>query len=88
MLLYLSFPVKDKDKRENQWVFYVVAMTLSLVFMKFFQLFQTEAVPYIPLFFPAAFIPLVLSFFVNRRSGILAAAFQVVFAAFIFFMNP
>ncbi|GBD73592.1 putative uncharacterized protein [Tetragenococcus halophilus subsp. halophilus] len=85
VLLYLSIPVKDKDKRENQWVFYVVAMTLSLVFMKFFQLFQTEAVPYIPLFFPAAFIPLVLSFFVNRRSGILAAAFQVVFAAFIFY---
>lgn len=85
VLLYLSFPVKDKDKRENQWVFYVVAMTLSLVFMKFFQLFQTEAVPYIPLFFPAAFIPLVLSFFVNRRSGILAAAFQVVLAAFIFY---
>ncbi|MDN6408577.1 MAG: HDIG domain-containing protein [Tetragenococcus halophilus] len=85
VLLYLSIPVKDKDKRENQWVFYVVAMTLSLVFMKFFQLFQTEAVPYIPLFFPAAFIPLVLSFFVNRRSGILAAAFQVVLAAFIFY---
>lgn len=85
VLLYFTHPVKDKDKRENQIVFYVVAMILSIVFMKFFQLFQTESVAYIPLFFPAAFIPLVLNFFVNRRSGILAAAFQVVLATFVFY---
>lgn len=85
VLLYFTHSVKNKDKRENQLVFYVVAMTLSLVFMKFFQLFQTEEIAYIPLFFPAAFIPIVLNLFVNRRSGILAAAFQVVLAAFIFY---
>jgi len=85
VLFYFTHPVKNKDKRENQLVFYVVAMTLSLVFMKFFQLFQTEEIAYIPLFFPAAFIPIVLNLFVNRRSGILAAAFQVVLAAFIFY---
>ncbi|MDN6639427.1 MAG: HDIG domain-containing protein [Tetragenococcus sp.] len=85
VLLYFTYPVKNKDERENQMVFYTAAMTLSLVFMKFFQLFQTEAVAYIPLFFPAAFIPVVLNLFVNRRSGILAAAFQVVLATFIFY---
>lgn len=85
VLYYFTHSVKNKDKRENQVVFYVVAMTLSLLFMKFFQLFQTEAMAYIPLFFPAAFIPVVLNLFVNRRSGILAAAFQVVLAAFIFY---
>ncbi|GMA45784.1 HDIG domain-containing protein [Tetragenococcus muriaticus] len=85
VLYYFTHSVKNKDKRENQVVFYVVAMTLSLLFMKFFQLFQTEVMAYIPLFFPAAFIPVVLNLFVNRRSGILAAAFQVVLAAFIFY---
>lgn len=85
VLLYFTHPLKSKDERENQLVFYVVAMTLSIVFMKFFQLFQTEAIAYIPLFFPAAFIPLILNLFINRRSGILAAAFQVVLASFIFY---
>ncbi|MGE9641573.1 hypothetical protein ACQP3J_31545, partial [Escherichia coli] len=56
-----------------------------VILMKFFQIFQTEQLMYIPLFYPAAFAPLILNHFVNRRSGIIAAIFQVVFALFIFY---
>lgn len=86
-LLYFSFSFKDQEARYNAVTFYTIAMSLGLLLMKFFELFQTENASYIPLFFPATFIPLILTLFINRRSGILAAAFQVVAATFIFYRS-
>ncbi len=85
VLLYFMKQLTDVEKRENYIIFYAVIMILSVLVMKFFEVFQTELLPYIPLFYPAAFAPLVLNLFMNRRSGILAAAFQVIAAAFIFY---
>lgn len=87
VLLYFVKQWSDRERRENYLTFYTVTMVLSILVMKFFQVFQTEAVPFIPLFYPAAFAPLVLSLFLNRRLGILAAAFQVVTAMFIFYQS-
>ena len=60
-------------------------MIFSILLMKFFQLFQSELIAFIPLFFPAAFTPLILNIFSSRRLGILAAMFQVINAIFIYF---
>lgn len=84
MLVYFTHQMEEQAKRLNVYLFYITMMMISLLAMKFFQLFQTNVLPYIPLFYPAAFAPLVLNLFMNRRSGILAALFQVIFAVFIY----
>lgn len=85
VLLYFSRQFHTLGSKQNFMTFYVVAMLFSILLMKFFQIFQTELIPYIPLFYPAAFIPLVLNFFVNRRTGIIAALFQVIAAIFVYY---
>ncbi|MEI5995517.1 HD family phosphohydrolase [Candidatus Enterococcus mansonii] len=85
VLLFFTKQVTEEGKRRHFILFYVGAMSLSILLMKFFQIFQTEQMMYISLFFPAAFTPLVLNYFVNRRAGVLAAVFQVVFALFVFY---
>ena len=85
VLFYKSLQYKGLFKRTEYILFYVTAMSISILLMKFFQVFQTEQATYIPLLYPAAFVPLVLNFFVNRRAGIMAALFQAVSALFIFY---
>ncbi|WP_165003532.1 MULTISPECIES: HDIG domain-containing metalloprotein [unclassified Enterococcus] len=85
VLVYNSLQFQGAGKRTEYVLFYVTAMSISIILMKFFQLFQTEQAAYIPLFYPAAFAPLVLNFFLNRRAGIMAALFQGVSALFIFY---
>jgi len=85
MVFYYTRQTKDNEKRLNAVTFYVISMFFSILLMKFFQLFQSELVTFIPLFFPAAFTPLILSIFSSRRLGILSAAFQVIAALFIYF---
>lgn len=85
VLLYFSHQFQEEEQQLKFIFFYVTAMTISVVFMKFFQMFQTEQLMYIALFFPAAFTPLVLSYFLNRRTGVMSALFQVVFALFVFY---
>ncbi|MFC3633862.1 HD family phosphohydrolase [Enterococcus rivorum] len=85
VLVFFTTQVTEEGKRRYFILFYTSAMIVSLILMKFFQIFQTEQLMYIPLFYPAAFVPLVLNYFVNRRAGILAALFQVVFSLFIFY---
>jgi putative nucleotidyltransferase with HDIG domain len=85
VLLYNSLQFQSVGKRTEYVLFYVTAMSISVILMKFLQLFQTEQAIYIPLFYPAAFMPLVLNFFLNRRAGIMAALFQVISALFIFY---
>ena len=85
VLLFFSRQVSRTDERNYFILFYVVAMAVSILMMKFFQIFQSDQLIYISLFYPAAFTPLVLSYFVNRRAGILAAVFQVVFSLFVYY---
>lgn len=85
VLFYNSMQYHEAAKRTEYVLFYVTVMSLSVLLMKFFQLFQTEQAAYIPLFYPAAFAPLVLNVFLNRRSGIIAALFQTVTALFIYY---
>lgn len=85
VLFYNSMQYHEAAKRTEYVLFYVTVMALSVLLMKFFQLFQTEQAAYIPLFYPAAFAPLVLNVFLNRRSGIIAALFQTVTALFIYY---
>ncbi|KAF1295818.1 hypothetical protein BAU15_04600 [Enterococcus sp. JM4C] len=84
VLLYFTHQFQE-DQQQSFIFFYVGAMAMSVVLMKFFQMFQSEQLMYISLFFPAAFTPLVLSYFLNRRAGVVAALFQVVFALFVFY---
>lgn len=85
VMIYFANQFHGKESQLNTVTFYTLSMIFSIVLMKFFQFFQTELIPYVPLFYPAAFIPLVLNFFVNRRTGILAAMFQVIAAIFIYY---
>ncbi|MFV0561371.1 MAG: HD family phosphohydrolase [Enterococcus sp.] len=85
VLIYNSMQFQEANERKKYILFYVVAMSTSIMLMRFFQLFQTEQVMYVPLIYPAAFMPLVLNFFLNRRAGIMAALFQTIFALFIFY---
>ncbi len=85
VLLFFTKQVTEEGRRRHFVLFYVGAMSLSVVLMKFFQIFQTEQMMYISLFFPAAFTPLVLNYFVSRRAGVLAAVFQVIFSLFVFY---
>lgn len=85
VLLFFTKQVAEEGKRRHFILFYVGAMSLSVVLMKFFQIFQSEQMMYISLFFPAAFTPLVLNYFVSRRAGVLAAVFQVIFSLFVFY---
>lgn len=85
VLLFFTKQVSEEGKRRYFILFYVMAMSLSVILMKFFQIFQTEQMTYVSLFFPAAFTPLVLNYFVSRRAGVLAAVFQVIFSLFVFY---
>ena len=85
VLIFFTKQVTEPSRQRSFIIFYTGAMLISVILMKFFQIFQTEQLMYIPLFYPAAFAPLILNHFVNRRSGIIAAIFQVVFALFIFY---
>lgn len=85
MLIYFSKQTKNSEESKNNILFYVLAMSFSIILMKFFQIFQTELDSFFPLLFPAAFIPLILCIFSSRRLGILSAVFQVISALFIYF---
>ena len=85
VLLYFVRQLKNQERRVVAIVFYTTMMSISMIFMKFFQIFQENTSQFIPLFFPAAFIPLVLNVFISRRTGVLAALFQVIMASFIFY---
>lgn len=83
VIFYYSMQGNSEEKRINFVIFYVLTMLLSVLAMKLFQIFDSNNLMYIPLFFPAAFGPLVMSLFVNRRAGIISALFQGIFALFI-----
>lgn len=85
VLLYFVQQTTLEQQKRTFLIFYVFTMSVGILVMKFFQLFQTEQLSYIPLLFPAAFVPLVLSCFVNRRTGIISAIFQVIFSLFVFY---
>ncbi|MDT2756540.1 HDIG domain-containing protein [Enterococcus asini] len=85
VLLYFGRQFSSKDYRQEFYTFYCFMMIVSVGMMMFFQLFQSEQIQYIPLFFPAAFVPLVLNLFMNRRAGILSALFQVVASIFVYY---
>ena len=87
VLIYFNKQWEEKSKRNIYLTVYISLMLISLLAMKFFQVFQTELMPFIPLFYPAAFAPVILNLFVNRRFGILAAVFQVVMAVFVFYQS-
>lgn len=87
VMLYFSRQFPTSEQRGQFLSFYAFMMLFSMVFMKFFQLFYSDSIPYIPLFFPAAFTPVILNFFINRRSGVIAAMFQVVAAIFVYYQT-
>lgn len=85
VLLYFLRQINPNKTRFIAVIFYTTMMSFSLVIMKFLQLFQMNSAQYMPLLFPAAFVPLVLTVFISRRTGVLAALFQVITATFIFY---
>lgn len=87
VVLGLLLAKQEKQDQLRFLVMYVSVMMVSVAVMKLFQLFHTEQLNYLPQLFPAAFAPLVLTIFANRRLGILAVIFQVVLAYFLYFSS-
>lgn len=85
VLGYLVFHTTGVEKKVRFTTFYVFMMLVGIVVMKALQLFQTEASSFVPMLFPAAFTPLVLNLFINRRASIMGALFQVAFSMFVFY---
>lgn len=84
VLLYFSKQVRE-ELRTSFIIFYVFTMLTSVAIIKLLQVFDTGDLAYVPLFFPAAFTPLVMNFFFNRRAGIISALFQALFTLFIYY---
>ena len=77
VLIFFTKQVTEPSRQRSFIIFYTGAMLISVILMKFFQIFQTEQLMYIPCSIRQP-LPLILNHFVNRRSGIIAAIFQVV----------
>ncbi|MHC5249097.1 HD family phosphohydrolase [Enterococcus sp. LJL90] len=84
VLVYFSRQLAEPIKT-NFIIFYSFTMLMSVLMIKLFQLFDMGDLTYIPLFFPASFTPLLMSFFFNRRAGIISAIFQVIFTLLIYY---
>lgn len=85
VLGYLVFHTSGREKQVRFTTFYVLMMMIGLIAMKGLQLFQNETLSYVPLIFPAAFMPLVLILFISRRASIMGALFQTAFSIFVFY---
>jgi putative nucleotidyltransferase with HDIG domain len=85
LLWFYSRQFEVEFQRVRFILFYSATMTIGVIIMKILQSFQGSTSNNLALFFPAAFMPLILTVFVNRRAGALAAVFQTVFALFIYY---
>ncbi len=85
ILAYVMVQMRDWHERVRCLNFYVLTSLIAVVLMKFLNVFQTDSFTYVPLLFPAAFFPLILTLFINRKTAILASIFQVVFSLFIYY---
>lgn len=85
VLGYLVFHTSELERQVRFTTFYVLMVLIGLIVMKGLQLFQNEALAYVPLIFPAAFTPLVLNLFISRRASIMGALFQTAFSIFVYY---
>lgn len=85
LLWFYSRQFEVEFQRVRFILFYSATMTIGVFIMKILQAFQGASSNNMALFFPAAFMPLILTVFVNRRAGALSAVFQTVFALFIYY---
>ncbi len=85
VLWFYSRQFEVEFQRVRFILFYSSAMLFGVLVMKFLQIFQSTSNNNLALFFPAAFVPLLLTVFVNRRAGSLAAVFQTIFALFVYY---
>lgn len=85
LLYFYSHQIEGSFQRVRFILFYAASLSVSILLMKFLQIFQSSNTSTLSLFFPAAFVPLILTVFVNRRAGALAAVFQTIFALFVFY---
>ncbi|MFC6348138.1 HD family phosphohydrolase [Vagococcus carniphilus] len=74
----------SKDKIKNI-LFYACSILVAIFFMKLLYLFQKDTFSNVALLFPAAFVPVILTMFMNRKWGLLVAMFQSIFSIFIFY---
>lgn len=87
ILLYAMNQMMNRSQRFRFVTFYVILMLVAITLMKLLQLFQKDATTFIPFLFPIAFTPLVLNIFVNRRTAVMSAMFQTIFAMFVFYQS-
>lgn len=85
VLWFYSRQFEVEFQRIRFILFYAATVSFSIILMKFLQFFQSSSTSNLSLVFPAALVPLILTVFVNRRAGAIAAAFQTVFALFIYY---
>ncbi|QIL47023.1 HDIG domain-containing protein [Vagococcus coleopterorum] len=85
VLAYIVYHTPGMAVKVRLVTFYGVMMIVGILLMKGFQMLQSESLSAMPFLFPAAFTPLVLNLFINRRASIIGAIFQVMFALFIYY---
>lgn len=76
LLWFYSRQFEVEFQRVRFILFYSATMTIGVFIMKILQAFQGASSNNMALFFPAAFMPLILTVFVNRRAGALSAVFK------------
>lgn len=87
IIVYTASQMSSISQRRRFIVFYSVMMIISVVAMKFLELFQNNDMTYFPYLFPMAFTPLVLNVFINRKTAVLTSIFQTIFAMFVFYQS-
>ncbi|WP_407855462.1 HD family phosphohydrolase [Enterococcus hailinensis] len=85
LLWFYSRQFDVEFQRVRFVLFYSATMIIGISIMKILQVLQNSNANNLALFFPAAFMPLILTVFVNRRAGALSAVFQSAFALLIYY---
>ena len=85
LLVYILRKQDERSEQVKQITFYAIAILVGVIFMKFLYLFQKDTSINVGLLYPAAFVPVLLTIFLNRKWGLMSAVFQSVFSIFIFY---
>lgn len=82
---YILYTQSSMEERNKYVTFYAISILIGVLFMKLLYLFQKDTFSNVALIYPSAFIPVILTMFMNRKWGLLVAMFQSVFSIFVFY---
>ncbi|MGX6992816.1 hypothetical protein CBF34_05890 [Vagococcus penaei] len=85
--IIISYILKNEEesKRNRILTLYATAILFSVILMKMLYLFQKDGLSTVALIYPAAFAPLMVGLFINRKWSLTLTLFQAIFSIFIFY---